>query len=295
MAVRRTRSDVVFDTVNTLLLSGFLMVLLYPLLYIVSSSFSDAGAVAAGKVWLWPVDFSLAGYETVFHYNTIWIGYRNSILYTVAGTAVNVVVTILAAYPLSRSDLKGNSLIMFFLAFTLLFSGGLIPTYILISKLHMIDTVWAMIVPGALSVWNVFITRAYYQSTIAKDMLNAARMDGCDDFTFLLKVVLPLSGAITAVNVLFYAVANWNAFMDPFLYLNDPALQPLQMVLRNILIINEIDTTRMVNVQLDQERQYLRELLKYSVIVVASIPMLILYPFVQRHFVKGVMIGGIKG
>ena len=296
--IKKSRGDNLYIAFNYTLLIVVLLVVLYPLIYIVSSSFSSVMAVLSGRVWLWPVDFSIEGYKAVLSYSKVWIGYRNTLFYAVFGTSINVVLTILAAYPLSRRDFAGRGLIMFIFTFTLLFHGGMIPTYILIQKLGIMNTRWAMILPGAMAVWNVIITRTYYQSYIPNELLEAAKIDGSDDFTFILRVVIPLSGAITAVNVLFYAVGHWNTYFNAFLYLNNQELFPLQIFLRQILIINDIDTDMMMDLdvaQMDEGRLGLKELIKFSVIIVASLPVLVAYPFVQKHFVKGVMIGSLKG
>lgn len=206
-------------------------------------------------------------------------------------------MTILAAYPLSRKDFKARKFFMMLFAITMWFSGGLIPSYILINKLGMINTRWVMIIPGALSVWNMIITRTYFESNISQDILDAAQIDGCNDVHFLIKIVLPLSGAIIAVIALFYAVGHWNAFFNAFIYLNEKKYFPLQLILREVLILSQIDVSMLSGVRMEEieAREGIKELLKYSLIVVASVPVLILYPFVQRFFVKGVMIGSIKG
>lgn len=267
---------------------------LYPLIYIVSSSFSSADAVTAGEVWLWPVDFSLEGYKAVFAYKQIWTGYGNSLFYMIVGTFINITLTILAAYPLSRKDFYGRNFFMLLFLFTMLFSGGLIPNYLLVKELGMLNTRWAMIIPNAMSVFNVIITRTYFKMTIPDELHEAAKMDGCSDFRFLAKVVLPLSGPIIAVMGLFYAVGHWNAFFNALIYLRDQDYYPLQLVLNNILVQNEVDPEMFIDVESQAAIAGLRELLKYSLIVVASIPVLVIYPFVQKHFVKGVMIGSLK-
>ncbi|TBL78357.1 carbohydrate ABC transporter permease [Paenibacillus thalictri] len=268
---------------------------MYPLVYIVSASFSSSDAVISGKVWLWPVDPGLKGYKAVFEYNAIWIGFGNSLIYTVVGTVINVVLTIIAAYPLSRKDFVFRGSIMFIFVFTIMFSGGIIPNYLLVKSLGMLDTRWAMILPSALSVFNVIITRTYFQTNIPHEMLEAAQVDGCSDWKFLTRIVIPLSGPIVAVIALFYAVGHWNSYFNALLYLKDRGLYPLQLVLRSILVQNQIDPSMVVSEEDLVARQGLADLLKYSLIVVATVPVLIIYPFVQKHFVKGVMIGSIKG
>ena len=294
-AIKEARPDWIFSICNYLVLTMFLVSVLYPLVYIVSASFSNPTAVVAGRVWLWPVEPTLDGYRAIFRYNTIVRGYLNSIFYLVVGTLVNVTMTILAAYPLSRGDLYGRNWIMVLFVFTTLFSGGLIPSYLVVRNLGLLNTRWALIVPGALAVWNVIITRTYFQVTIPHTLLEAAQLDGCDDFTFLWKIVLPLSGPIIAVNVLFYALGHWNAFFNALIYLTDERLFPLQLVLREILVQNTIDPAAMTDPTELLRKQHLRDLLKYALIVAASLPPLLIYPFVQRYFVKGVMIGSLKG
>lgn len=293
--IKKTRADVIFNAVNNTFLIICLIVVLYPLIYIVSASFSSPQAVTSGKVWLFPVDFSLAGYKAVFENDYILTGYGNTIIYTVAGTALNLIMTILAAYPLSRKDFYGRDIFMFLFAFTMIFNGGLIPTYLLVSQLGLINTRWALIIPGAVGVWNVIITRTYYQNTIPDELLEAAQLDGCSDIKFIWNVVLPLSKAITAVLVLFYGVGHWNEFFNAFIYLSKKELYPLQIVLRDILIMNSIDPNMVADTELMVAKQGLADLLKYSLIIVASVPVLCIYPFVQKYFVKGVMIGAIKG
>jgi multiple sugar transport system permease protein/putative aldouronate transport system permease protein len=273
------------------------LIVAYPLLYIISASFSSTSAVISGRVWLWPVEPSLDGYNAVFSNRYILSGYANTILYTTSGTLVNLIVTTLAAYPLSRKDLKSRNAFMLFFAITMFFHGGLIPTYLLINRLGLLNTRWVMILPPALNVWNMIIMRTFFEHTISSELLDAAQIDGCSDFRFLGAVVLPISGAIIAVMTLFYAVFHWNAFFHAFIYLNDRALYPLQLILREILILSEIDVSEMASESIEElaARQGLQELLKYSLIIVASVPVLVMYPFVQRHFVQGVMIGSIKG
>ena len=293
--IRTSRRDRTFELVNNALLAVALITVGYPLIYIVSASFSSTQAVVGGRVWLWPVEFSLLGYQTIFDYRAVWAGYANTVFYTVFGTAINVVLTIMAAYPLSRRDLQGRNLFMFMITFTMIFSGGLIPTYLLVRGLGMLNTRWVMMIPNAIAAWNVIITRTYYQSTIPDELHEAAQLDGCSDVRFLMSVVVPLSGAITAVNALFYAVAHWNAFFNAFIYLSKDELYPLQIILREVLIQNDFDNEAFTDVSDQETREGLRELLKFSLIIVASVPVLAIYPFVQKYFVRGVMIGSIKG
>ena len=294
MAVGRTLSDKVFDRVNYLLLTIALLATFYPLYFVVISSFSAPANVMTGRVWLWPNGFTLESYRRVFRNQSIIIGYRNSILYTSLGTTINVSLTMLAGYALSRKDLRGRGLFMFVLTFTMFFSGGLIPTYLLVRNLGMLNTVWAMVIPNAVAVWNVIIARTFFASSIPDSMLDAAVMDGCSNFRFFTRIVIPISPAIVAVMVLFYAVGHWNSYFQALIYLTDDRRHPLQLVLRNILIMNTADQSMLAAEQAAELFQMV-EIIKYAVIVVASVPLLVLYPFVQKYFVKGVMIGSFKG
>ena len=284
-----------FTVGNYLILGFFLIVVAYPLIWVVSASMSNPTEVIAGRMWLWPVDITFDGYRAVFNHERVLIGFRNSFFYTVAGTFVSVVLTILAAYPLSRRDLPGRNVIMFLFVFTMLFGGGLIPTYLVVRATGMLNTPWAMIIPAALSVYNMIITRTFFQSTIPEELREAAQLDGCSDFRFLRDVVLPLSGPIIAVNALFYAVAQWNAFFNALIYLTNPDLYPLQLILREILVQNQVDLSQISDIDRLVQQQQIRDLLKYALIVVANLPILLIYPFVQRHFVRGVLIGSLKG
>jgi len=295
--IRDTRADKVFYFINYVFLSLALLVTLYPLWYILVSSFSSANDVVALRVWIWPVNFNTDAYEAVFSSRHLVTGFRNSGIYAVLGTLFNLVVTILAAYPLSRKDFLPRNIIMALFAFTMLFSGGMIPAYLLVQSLGMLDTIWAMVVPGALSVWNVVLMRTFFTTSIPEDMLEAAQLDGCRDGQYLVRIVLPLSGPIIAVMVLFFAVWHWNSYFTALLYINKSDMFPLQIVLRNILIQNMMSD---MTIQGMDPREVLRianlrNLLKYSLIVVASAPLLAVYPFIQKYFIKGIMLGALKG
>lgn len=291
----RSKDDLIFNIVNYTLLGLALVIYLYPLIYIVSSSFSSVDAVVKGKVWLFPVDFSLDGYKAVFKSSKIWSGYLNSFIYMIVGTSINLVVTFMAAYPLSRQDLKGRNAIMMFFTFTMIFSGGIVPTYLVVSKLKLINTIWAMVIPGALSVYFMIIAKTFFQTTIPVELQEAAEMEGCSTPKLIWYIILPLSKAIIAVLLLFYAIAHWNSYFDALLYLNTEDKQPLQIVLREILIRNEQNASMLRDAELMEKSEGLKQLLKYSLIVVSSLPVLCIYPFVQKYFVKGVMIGSVKG
>jgi len=292
---KETKGDRLFTVFNYVLLSLFFITVFYPLIYILSASISDPSAVIAGRVWLWPIGFTLDGYSAVFEHKLIWSGFRNSLYYTVFGTLINVIMTVLAAYPLARKDFYGRHVIMIMFVFTTMFSGGLIPGYLLVKDLGLLNSVWAMVLPGALSVWNVIIARTYFQTTIPDELLEAAHLDGCNDFKFVWKIVLPLSGPILAVISLYYAVGHWNQFFNALIYLKKQDLYPLQIILRDILIQNDVDAMMLADVDQAAKREALRQLLKFSLIVVSTLPLLVIYPFVQKYFVKGVMIGSLKG
>lgn len=293
-SIRESVTDKFFLGIVYIFLSLVLILILFPLLHILSASFSSPSAVTSGKVWLWPVDFSLIGYKAVFQNSDILVGFGNSFFYTIVGTLVNVSFTAMLAYPLARKTFYGRGLIMILLVFTMFFDGGLIPNYLLVKSLGMVNTRWAMIIPGALAVFQVIIARTFFQS-IPEELAEAADMDGCSDMRFFLRIVLPLSKPILAVLFLMYAVGHWNAYFNALIYLKDSSMFPLQIFLRNILILNSENSDMLTNVNSLLVQQGLKDLLKYSLIVVSTAPVLIIYPFVQKHFVKGVMIGSLKG
>ena len=272
-----------------------LVIVAYPLIFVVSSSFSSPHAVLSGSVLLWPVEFSLDGYTTIFRNKDILIGYYNSFRYMVIGTFFNIAFTMIAAYPLSRKDTPLRGLWMFLFTFTMYFSGGLIPNYILMMRLHLIDSLWVMVLPGVISVFNMILARTFMQSSIPNELLEASQIDGCNDARYFFTRVLPLSKAVIAVIALYYAVAHWNAYFDAFIYLNTRSLYPLQLFLREILITNTFDPTLDVDPELLVKKQGMADLLKYALIVVASAPMMFIFPMVQRYFGKGVLIGSLKG
>ena len=290
-------ADRVYLAITEVILWFMLIVILVPLIYVLSSSFSSPEAVGNGRVFLWPVDFSLKGYEAVFTTPKVWLGFRNSVFYTVAGTTINIAVTMLAAYPLSRRDLRGRGFVTALFTFTMLFSGGMIPTYLLVRDLKMIDTVWAMLLPGAMSVYNVIIARTYIQLSIPFELYESASLDGCTDDRYLIRIVLPLAKPIIAVLVLWYAVGHWNQYFNAMIYLRNPNLLPLQIVLRNFLIVEDMNGAAIANMTMEEymDTLYLKNLYQYSLIVVASAPVMLLYPFIQKHFVSGIMLGSLKG
>lgn len=293
--IRRTREDRIFILIDQLLVLFVFIAIFYPLWYILVMSFD--GDIYNTALRLLPSKWSLNGYKAVFNYSRVWTGYRNSVLYMVLGTAVNMVVTICAAYPLSRKDLRFRRSISLLFVFTMYFSGGLIPTYLLISSLGMVDTIWAMLIPGAMSVYNMIVMRTYFETAIPGELREAASIDGCNNVVYLLKIVLPLSMPILAVIGMFYMVGHWNSFFNALLYLNNNDRFPLQMIIREILVINSVDSSAMADFDPESANAMMErmEIMRYSLVVVASAPMLILFPFVQKYFVKGLMIGAVKG
>jgi len=291
----QTAGERVFDYLNTFVLLIILAAVLYPLVFVLSASISDPQKVVSGQVWLWPEGLTLRGYEKVFHNGDILRGYINTILYTLAGTALNLLLTVMAAYPLSRRDLYGRGVVTAFFVFTMFFSGGLIPTYLLIKKLGMINTFWAMIIPGAVAVWNIVIMRTFFQQSIPRELEEAAEMDGGSNMTILLRIVLPLSMPILAVMTLFYSVGHWNAFFNALIYLTDRSKYPLQLILREILIQSQMSDMVQVSEESLAKSIMEAESIKYAVVIVANLPIFLLYPFLQRYFVKGITIGALKG
>lgn len=292
--IKDSAGDRIFLIGIYVVLCVILIAVCYPLIYVLSSSISSPAAVTSGRVWLWPVDISFKGFKALLNTPQVMTGYGNSIFYTAFGTAISVALTIMIAYPLSRKSFFGRNLLMIMITFTLIFSGGLIPTYMVVKELGLIDSRLALLIPNAIWVWQVIIARSFFQSSIPDELFEASEIDGCSDIRFLRSIVIPLSMPIIAVLVLMYAVGQWNAYFDALIYLKSADLFPLQLILRSIIIQNNsaggmMDAMKMV------ERQQLAELLKYSLIVIATLPVLIIYPFVQRYFVQGMMVGSVKG
>lgn len=288
------RSDLAFDVIVNLLGIGIVLIVLIPLIFVLAASFSDPDLVIKGKVLLLPKGFTTKAYTMVFENEDIWRGFRNSCLYTIAGTLISVVLTILAAYPLSRKELPGRNLFMMLILFTMYFSGGMIPTYLLVKDLRMYNTVWSLLIPAAISTYNLIVAKTFFENSIPGELYESARLDGCGNIAMLHRIVLPLSKAILAVLVLYYAVGIWNAYFDALIYVRDTSLHPLQIVLRNILLLGQTEQMGTNDVGM-ADKIKMAEAVKYSAIVVSSIPMLLIYPFVQKYFVKGVMIGAVKG
>ena len=288
--------DKIVYTLNYIMLIAFLIIVLYPFVYIVSCSFSSGQALISGKVTLLPVDPTLEGYKAILEYKDIWTGFANSFLYTIAGTLVGLTLTILAAYPLSRSSLVGRRPLMMLFLFTMLFNGGLVPNYMLVLSLGLLNTGWAIILPTALSAYNVIVARTFFINTIPNELHESAELDGCGEFRFLISIVLPLSKAIMAVLVLWIAIGFWNSYFNPMIYLNDKSKFPLQLILREILLMANVDFTKAAaNPELYYKNQQLSEILRYGTIIISALPLMVLYPFIQKYFVQGVMIGSVKG
>ncbi len=291
--IRRSLGSHVFDVFNVVLMFLFLLITLYPFWYVVIVSFSDGKAVLSGQVSLLPVDFTLATYKVVLSDTSIITGFRNTVFYTVLGTLINLVCTSMCAYPLSRPDLLGRKQIMSMIVFTMFFSGGMIPSYLVMNQMKLIDTIWAMVLPGAISTYNMIVMRTFFMG-IPESLHESACLDGANDWQILLKIVLPLSMPIMATMLLFYAVGHWNGYMNALLYLNKKSMFPLQSILRNMVVEGQL-TEAQTQVGGGSNFIVIETTMKYATIVVSTVPILLIYPFVQKYFVKGVMIGSIKG
>lgn len=291
--ISKSNNDKVFSFFCYAIVTFLTLSVLYPVIYIVSASFSNSDMVVQGKVWLLPVKFTLEAYEIVFNRAEIWIGYRNTIFYTVFGVMINLAMTLMCAYPLARKNLRGRGIIMFICSFTMMFSGGMVPSYILVRELGIMNTTWAMVLPGAMSVYNMIVCRTFIESNIPGEMLEAAQIDGCSNTQFFFRMVLPLSKAIIAVLALWYGVAHWNSYMSAFLYLRERTRYPLQIFLKEILIQSQnLGGDDLLDVE---NINTIAVTIKYSAIVIASVPLFCVYPFIQKHFQKGVMVGSVKG
>jgi len=289
-----TWDDKILYWSTDIVLVVLLLIVAYPIIYVLSNSFSSGIAVSSGRVLLWPVEPSLKGYEVIFAYKNVWVGFANSIFYTVCGTIINMVLSVLAAYPLSRHNYQGRGVVTVMFTMTMIFSAGMIPTYLLMSKLHLTNSRLGILLSGAISAYNMIIIRTYFKSSIPGELIEAARIDGCSELRTLFSVVLPLSKAVLSVVTLYYAVAHWNNYFTCMLYLRDESKQPLQIVLRNILDAQQVDQM-VTDPELRRQMAGMADLIKYCLIVVTSAPIIAMYPFVQKFFEKGVMIGSVKG
>lgn len=292
----RTRSDKIFDAINLVFCLFVLFITLYPLYWIAIASFSDPVYVNSGQITWFPMGLSLGGYEKIFQFDRLWLGYRNTLLYVVCGTALSTFLTLTGGYALSRRDLIGRNFVMGMFTVTMFFGGGLIPTYLLVRDLGMENTIFAMFVPSAVSVYNIIVAKTFFQG-LPHELYEAAAIDGCTNLQYFVKIAIRLSTPLIAVMVLFSAVGQWNSYMPALIYLRDQSLHPLQMVLRDILVSQESLSTFMTpnSIAEQQDQEKYAQLIKYAMIIVSSVPILVLYPFLQKYFVKGVMIGSIKG
>ena len=297
--IKRSKSDVIFDGVIFVILTLILLIVAYPLYFIIISSFSSPDKVSSGQVVFYPIGFTLEGYKKVFENSQVVTGFINSLIYTTVGTCVNLLLTIPTAYALSRKKFQGRKAVTIFYMITMFISGGMIPTYLVIQKLGLLDSMWALILPGSLSVYNMIVARTFFQQNISEELYEAAELDGCGHGRFFFSIALPLSKAIIAIMVLYYGVGHWNSYFNALLYMQTEDKYPLQLVLRSILVQNSAQLSQTITSAAQQEamrkQQEAVELMKYSLIIISSIPVLILYPFIQRHFTKGVMIGSVKG
>lgn len=295
--MKEAAEDKIFNIINFIFLAGLTLCIIYPLLFVLSASFSEPDMVNSGQVAFLPKGFNWDGYKEIFAYDPLWRGYTNTIIYTLVGTAINLAVTMTGAYALSRTELVGRNVVAFLFALTMFFSGGLIPTYILVSFLGLRDTMWALILPGAASMYNMIICRSYFTTTIPNELYESAKTDGASDFRMFISIALPLSYPIIAVMGLFYGVAHWNQFFSALIYLSDDKKYPLQLVLRTVLLQQTSGGVFADSVEALTDfnrRARLAEVMKYGLVIVAAGPLLIIYPFLQRFFVKGIMVGAIK-
>ncbi|UQZ82957.1 L-arabinose transport system permease protein AraQ [Paenibacillus konkukensis] len=295
---REALSDRIFGGVNKLFLFVVFIIVLYPIVYVISASISDPVYVNQGQMWLFPKGITFEGYQRVFQNPEIWSGYRNTIMYTVLGTLINLLFTLPGAYALSRKDLKGRGVMMGLIVFTMFFGGGLIPTFLLVSNLGMLNTVWALIIPNAVAVYNLIICRTFFQMNIPQELQESAEIDGCSNTMLFVKIVLPLSAPIIAVMALYYGVTHWNSYFSAIIYLKDRSLYPLQLILREILVQNQMSDTMMMtgdDMEAMAKQARIADIIKYAVMIVSSLPIIIVYPFMQRFFMKGVLIGSVKG
>ncbi|MFV0503465.1 MAG: carbohydrate ABC transporter permease [Lachnospirales bacterium] len=295
MQGKESKSDKIFLFFIYLTCAIMIFIVAYPLYFVLIASFSSPEAVVTGEVVWRPIGFNFESYKLILDESKIWIGYKNTIIYTVVGTILNVFLTTLAAYPLSRKNMPCRTLFTFIIAFTMLFSGGMIPIYLVVKSLGLTDTIWAMVIPNAIATYNLLVMKSYFQNSIPEELIEAGEIDGCNEFRTLKDVVLPLSKPIMAVILLFYAVGHWNAYFNALIYLREQSLYPLQVILREILLQNDISAAGGLDTTGMYEKMMQGESMKYSIILISSLPVMLLYPLVQKHFVKGVMVGAIKG
>ena len=293
VGVKESVGDHVFNILNTILMILISVVIVYPLWYVILASITDPAIVNSGKFLLLPQGFYVAGYQEAFDYPQIWAGYKNSIIYTVVGVIVALVATIPGAYALSRRDMAGRKGIMFLFTFTMFFNGGMIPLFLTVQNVKIYNTMWAVVLPIGVSVYNLIVCRSFFEANLPIELLEASKLDGCSDFGFFFKIAIPLSSTIIAVMVLFYATGLWNIYFNAIMFLRDEDKMPLQVVLRNLILSNQLmqgaSGAELV------EKQKLVDQLKYVIVTLAAFPLVIVYPFVQKYFAKGVMVGAVKG
>ena len=287
--------DKIFYIIITVILTLFFIAVLYPCIYVVSASISSGSAINAGKVVFLPVGFSLKSYEMILSDVDVWRSFLNSIFYTVVGTAFSVVMTVCAAYCLSRKDFPGGKIVMLMFTFVMLFSGGIIPHYLLVSNLGIRDTIWAVLLPGALSTHNLIVARSYIENSIPHELFESAMVDGCTDIGYFLRIVLPLSKSIIAVLVLFFGISRWNEYFRPMLYLQSRELYPLTLIVREYLVMGSMNASNIKDPEVAAQRTEMLAGLRYALIVISTAPIMMLYPFIQKYLVKGIMIGSVKG
>ncbi len=292
--IKLSGGDRVFEVVLFIIMALVCVIIVYPIYHVILASITDPVIVNSGKPLFYPVSVYLEGYKTTFAYTPLWTAYRNTIVYTLVGTLIALFCTIPAGYALSRTDMIGRRPLMFVFTFTMFFSGGIIPLYLTIRQLGIYNTIWAMVLPVAVSAYNLIVCRSFFESGIPVELLESAKVDGCSDFKFFFQIAIPLSTTIIAVMALFYATALWNQFFNALMYLQDDAKMPLQVVLRNLVLMNQANQMGSSGAEL-VSKQKLAEQLKYCVVVVSAVPLLIVYPFLQKYFAQGVTIGAVKG
>ena len=297
VSVSQTRGDKVFGVINAIFIVFITIITLYPLIYVCSASISSPASVTSGRMWLWPTDITLEGYKRILKNSEIWMGYVNTILYTVVNVAISLAVTLPAAYALTVKSLPGRKFIVFVFSVTMFFSGGMIPLYVVCRNLGLVNTLWAVILPSATSMWYIILTRTFFQSTIPHELEEASEIDGCSVFATFLRIVIPLSAPIIAVMALYFGVGRWNSYFGEMIFLRDRGKFPLQLFLREILIVATFNQENASNADAITMAEQLRiaSIIKYATMIVATLPVIAAYPFIQRYFVKGVMIGSIKG
>lgn len=292
-------SDKMFDIFNKIFVSIVVLIIVYPLVFVISASISDPGAVSTGKMWLWPVDITVSGFKMVFSDGDIWTGYRNTIIYTVVGIIIHLFLLLPAAYALSRPEVRWKTLILWIILFTMLFDGGMIPTYLVVKNLGMLDTIWAIVIPNGLGAWAVLVARAFFQQNVPNDLVESGKIDGASDYYIFWRIALPLSIPIIAVMALFHGVGLWNQYFSALIYLSDRNLFPLQLILREILVLGEMGAEQGAQESAGNAGSFADQVeiaaqIKYAVMIVSTLPLIMVYPFIQRFFVQGVLIGSVK-